>query len=156
MSVKVRIKDIIDGMEMQIDDWQTFLNVKTGVVVQVTDEDLRAAEDEEPYDDLLDWQKENREIAEDVVTNFDDYERLPDSFDINEYAMMEQFCYTVKKEEHTDQLLDAIRGKGAFRRFKDKVNWLGIEEDWYAYRDTCYTEQAKRWCEDVGVEYLEE
>lgn len=156
MSVKVKLRDIIDGMEMQMDEWQTFLNIKTGEVVSVSNKDLQAAEEEEPYDDLQEWEQENRLVAEDVVVNFDDYERLPDRFDINEYEMMERFCYTVEKEEHADKLLDASRGKGAFRRFKDTVNWLGIAEDWYAYRDVCYKELAKEWCEDVGVEYTEE
>jgi hypothetical protein len=54
MSIQVKLKDIIEEMELQFDESRTFLNIKTGEIISVTTDDLRAAEDEEPYDHLPD------------------------------------------------------------------------------------------------------
>lgn len=45
----------------------------------------------------------------------------------------------------------AIRGKGAFRRFKDCLFDLGMEQEWYKYRDACYEKIAREWCEKHGI-----
>jgi len=69
--------------------------------------------------------------------------------------MMEDFCYELKNQRHKDTLLDAIRGKGAFRRFKDKVHYLGIEEEWYSFRDGRYKQTAIEWCNNHDVRYID-
>eukprot|EP00130_Batrachochytrium_dendrobatidis_P008642 XP_006683517.1 hypothetical protein BATDEDRAFT_93274 [Batrachochytrium dendrobatidis JAM81] len=58
-------------MEMQFEESLSLLNMKTGEIVLVTSEDLRAAEDEKPFDHLAEWEQENRKIAIDVVENFE-------------------------------------------------------------------------------------
>ena len=52
--------------------------------------------------------------------------------------MMERFCLSVDDEDMRDDLCDAIRGRGAFRRFKDGIQAYGIAEAWYRYRDEAY------------------
>lgn len=52
MGVKVKIEDILEGMEAQSHENRVFLNEKTGEVVLVLQEFLTSAEDEEPFDDL--------------------------------------------------------------------------------------------------------
>ena len=74
--MKVKLKDIIEELEIQFEESRSFLNIKTGEIVLVTSEDLSAAEDEEPFDHLVDWKQENREIAIDVVENFENYKEL--------------------------------------------------------------------------------
>lgn len=150
----VKLEDILEGMEMQFDETNTFLNVKEGVVVQVYDQDLRMAEEDEPFDDLYDWQKENIEIAIDILENFEDYIRLPTKFDINEYEMMEDFCYSLSNDKDRNRLLNAISGRGAFRRFKDEIIYMDVEDDWFEFRDKCYKKVAIEWCKDHGIEYI--
>ncbi len=116
-------------MELQFDGTGTYLNLKTGEVISVSDEDIQTAEEDEPIDHLPDWQQENIKTAIDVLENFENYEELPTKFDINEYEMMEDFCYALKNERQSETLLDAIRGRGAFRRFKDQVHFFEIEEE---------------------------
>ncbi|MFB9762566.1 hypothetical protein [Ectobacillus funiculus] len=41
---------------------------------------------------------------------------------------IEDYCRTVSDHVKRDTLLRAIKGKGAFRRFKDKIIDLDIEE----------------------------
>ena len=50
-------------------------------------------------------------------------------------------------------MYSAIRGKGAFRRFKDWVIDMGIEQLWYDYRDDAYKRKAAQWCEENRIEY---
>lgn len=80
---------------------------------------------------------------------------LPSEFDINEYNMMEEFCFSVQDSKSQEALLRAIRGKGAFRRFKDKVFNVGLEQDWYDYRDKCYRQIVIDFCEQNDLEYAE-
>jgi hypothetical protein len=153
----VKLQDIVDGMELQFEGSYTYLNRKTCEVITVSQEDLRTAEEEEEetFKELPDWQQEDLKVAVDIIENFEDYEELPNKFEINEYDMMENFCYSLENQRNMDLLLDAIRSKGAFRRFKDKVIHLGIDEKWYAYRDQSYKQIAIDWCRDNKVEYEE-
>ncbi|HHY74278.1 MAG TPA: hypothetical protein GX497_13850 [Bacillus bacterium] len=154
MKKAVKLEDIIEGMEMQFDEANTFLNVKEGVVVQVYDKDFRIADEDEPFNHLPDWQQENIKIAIDIMENFEDYIKLPTKFDINEYEMMEDFCYSLSSDRNKDRLLNTISGRGAFRRFKDEIIRLGIQDDWYDFRDECYKKIAIEWCNDHGIEYI--
>ena len=68
---------------------------------------------------------------------------------------MERFCASVEDADIRDELCDAIRGRGAFRRFKDRVHAYGIAEAWYRYRDEALREIAVAWCEEHGMRYTE-
>ncbi|WML46713.1 UPF0158 family protein [Neobacillus sp. PS3-34] len=155
MKIQVKLKDIIEEMEIQFEESSSLLNVKTGEIVLVSSEDLRAAEDEKPFDHLPEWQKENRMIAIDVVENYENYIELPTKYDINEYEIIEEFCFTVSDQRKQDTLLRAIEGKGAFRRFKDKIIDLEIEDQWYSYREECFKQIAIEWCQDNDINYIE-
>lgn len=64
MSTTVRLNDIVEALEMQFDQTPSYLDLDTGQVVTVSEDLLRQAEepgDEEP--DLLDWQRDEWEIA---------------------------------------------------------------------------------------------
>lgn len=132
----------------------TYLNVKEGVVVQVSNEDLRIAEEEESFDQLPDWQQENIKIAIDIFENFNNYIELPTKFDINEYEMMEDFCYSLTSDKDKNRLLNAINVRGAFRRFKDEIIRLGVRDEWFAFRDERIKKIAIEWCNDHVIEFI--
>src|SRR5258707_175580 len=139
MTIPVTLQDILEGMDFQSDEQSSFLNLTTGEVVTITDEELHAAEHDAPLEDFLEWQHDAIRIARDIV-EADHSVPLPDRFEINEYRMMERFCLSVDDDDMRDDLCDAIRGRGAFRRFKDKVQAYGMAEDWYRYRDAALQE----------------
>lgn len=85
----------------------------------------------------------------------DDYIDLPDSYEINEYRMMENFVYSLPKGKNQTILYNAIQGRGAFRRFKDKLNEIGMAKTWFDYRDQQYKEIALEWCEENDIEVIE-
>ena len=154
MTIQVKLQDILEGMDFQSDEQPSFLNLSTGEVVSITDEELRAAENDAPLEDFPEWQHDAIRIAGEIVAA-DHYLPLPDHFAINEYQIMERFCLSVDDEDMRDDLCDAIRGRGAFRRFKDRVQACGIAEAWYRYRDAALREIAVAWCEAHGIPYAE-
>jgi Uncharacterised protein family (UPF0158) len=68
---------------------------------------------------------------------------------------MERFGLSVDDDDMCNDLCNAIRGRGAFRRFKDRVQAYGIEEAWYQYRDDALREIVIAWCEEHGIVYTE-
>ncbi|MCF2650698.1 MULTISPECIES: UPF0158 family protein [unclassified Bacillus (in: firmicutes)] len=152
--MRVKLEDIVEGMEMQSDDNRSFLNLDTGEIVHVSQEALLIAEDSEDYEHLSEWQQDEVKIALDIVESFGKYAALPSQFDIYEYDMMESFCYSLSDVKMQDVLLNSIRGKGAFRRFKDNIHRLGMTYTWDDYRDLEYKEIAKGFCERKGIDYI--
>ena len=153
-ALRVKLQDILEGIDFQSDERSSFLNLTTGEVVAITDEELRAVENDEPLEDFPEWQHDAIRIAKDIVET-DHYLPLPDRFEINEYSIMERFCLSVDDADMRDDLCDAIRGRGAFRRFKDRVQVYGMAEEWYRYRDAALREIARAWCEAHGIAYTD-
>ncbi len=138
MKAQVLLSDIAEGMQMQSDEVTAFLNVVTGKVISVGQEEFSAAEDD---DDALGLSKEELQEIRDVAEG-KDYIALPSQFDIHEYKMLVRFADSVDNESHSDELHNTLHGRGAFRCFKDTTYRLGIEKNWYAFRDKAYEELA--------------
>ncbi len=154
MAVQVKLKEIIEGLEFLTHDGFSYLNTTTGEVVYVTREELRAAEEEAPLEDFPAWQHDVIRIAGEIVAT-DHYLLLPTRFDIHEYSIMERFCLAIDDDDLQDDLCDAIRGRGAFRRFKERLHAYGMAPDWYRYRDAVLREIAIVWCEAHDIRYTE-
>jgi hypothetical protein len=149
MSRPARLQDILEALEFTSDESHHYFDRTTGKVELVTDEDMSAAEDDELEDDAPDWQRESIELARAVANDTSNrFVALPDSFDLDEWDMMERFA----SQSGQDALLDAIRGKGAFRRFKDAINRLGMADRWHEFRDDKMRAIALEWCRDNDIE----
>ena len=68
---------------------------------------------------------------------------------------MEDFCLEIIDQQKQNNLLSAIKGKGAFRRFKDMINDFELETEWYSYRDERLKQIAIKWCQDNNINYIE-
>ena len=73
--------------------------------------------DEEDVKEKIGLNEQYEEYAIHDTDNFP----LPRQYDMNEYRMMEEFIYDLPAGRAQDALDVAIRGKGAFRRFKDRL-----------------------------------
>ncbi len=155
MKKPVKLDDVLDAFELQSDAMRYFLDRRTGVVFAVLEEYLWPMENEIDLNAPYKWQQEQLELAADVEENFEHYAALPEKFEINDYEIMEDFCLRIKNDEKRERLLDAIRGKGAFRRFKSAISSLGLEDNWYQFRSQRYRQMAIEWCESENVEYYE-
>jgi hypothetical protein len=78
---------------------------------------------------------------------------LPTKFDIHEYSIMEDFISTISDNLLHNQLLVAINGTAAFRRFKTTCINFGCIDNWYKFKDKKYKEIAAEWCKKNNVEY---
>ncbi len=155
MSITIKLSDIIDGMENQSDENSSYLDRGTGEIVMISDYDLRTAEDNESLDDYPEWEQEQIAIARDIINETGRYLELPTKFDINEYEIMEKFCYSLEDAQLRELLYSKIKGSGAFRRFKDALYQNGVENDWYAFRNDAFKEIAIEWCRDNNIEFDE-
>lgn len=148
---RVSIDALVDGLQMQSDQLHVFLHRSSGRILPLSDEALAAAENED--EDRV--TPEELAQARDVLGAEDEYLALPDRFEIDEYRMMERFAGGLADEEHRGAALTALRGRGAFRYFKDTVHRLGLAEAWYAYRDDAYRDLARDWCKANQVDFDE-
>jgi hypothetical protein len=76
---------------------------------------------------------------------------LPKSYDIDEYDMMAEFVSSLSDERKINILSDTLRRKGAARLFRAAIRRLGVEQDWYKFRDEKYYQIAKEWCAENGL-----
>lgn len=153
MAIRVKLNDIIEGLDFESDERNSFLDKRTGEVVSISEEEMQAAEDDEPIEDFPDWQQDFVRIAKEIADETGNYIALPTKFDIDEYSIMEKFCLSLDDSEMSDELYSAIKGGGAFRRFKDAIYEYGIADDWYKYRNDALKEIAIEWCQENGISY---
>lgn len=140
--VVVPLSLICDAIDMASDEWQQYLDIEEMEVVSALEDTF--GEDDEENQELADM------IEEGWLTRFF---RLPSKFDIDEYHIMEEFIRSLPEGKAQDTLEGAIRGKGAFRRFKDSVQRFDMEEEWYAFLDAAHRKIAIEWCESQGFGY---
>lgn len=79
--------------------------------------------------------------------------RLPNQYDIHEYQIIENFAYVTPNHKHQEKLTYALNGRKPYRNFKDKINYLGIADDYYAYRLLAFCKMAKEWCEHNRIPF---
>jgi hypothetical protein len=150
----VKLDDVIEALTFQTDGGSSYLDRTTGNVVYVTDEDLRAVETHEPLEHFPEWQQETIKAAQELFER-DDYLALPSQFDVHEYAMMEEFCVSLPDHKLQDSMCQAIRGKGAFQRFKTNIRRYNLLADWDTYRMDALREKVIDWCNDNNILYTE-
>ena len=152
MAILIKLDNIIEVLEFQSDESSSFLNTKTGEVVLMTDYAMRAAEDDEPLEDLPDWERDLVTIAREILAETGEYIPLPTKFDIHEYSIMEQFCLSLDDTEMSGLLYGLIKGSGAFRRFKNAIHEYDIADEWHSYRNNALKEIAIEWCRENNIE----
>ncbi len=155
MPLPVKLSDVVDHMDMVSDDAVTYLNRLTGEFVFVSEEAMQAAENEDDWDDLPGWESEEMPEIKEAIES-DDYIALPGKFEIHEWSIMEEFARSVDDEAASAELETVLHGRGAFRYFKDTIHRLGIQEDWYRFRDEAFKEIAREWLRENEIPFVEE
>ncbi len=152
----VSLNDLVQEMQMISDTISVYFRRTTGEFIPVTDEYVYATEGDDPLDDRPDWEQEAIRMAGEVLADENgDYVPLPSKYDIHEYAIMKEFCSTIKNPKIANDLFRSISGRGAFRRFKDAIQRHDIHEEWYRFKDEAYREIAREWCEVHGIAWRE-
>lgn len=142
-----RLRDELEGL---FEGTSVYVNRNTGEIVSVMDADLLAFEEgEEGFepedgDEVLPLL---RSIAEST-----DWVPMPDKFEIHEWQIMSDFASSLSGAIG-DELARAIRGRGAFRMFKDVIYRHGIHERWFEFKRTAVERIAIRALEAEGIPY---
>ena len=152
----VKLKDVVEELNLVSNQTTAYLNQRTGELYLLTSEELsdleRHEDDEGETDHDPEWQREAMAKAREV-TGSDDWLELPDSFEIHEYQIMQEFCESILDKRISQKLLNAIRGSGAFRRFKEAIRFLELEDAWYQFRDSALEGIAIDWLEEHEIPY---
>src|SRR5438094_10220442 len=109
-----KLSELINALEFDSEEQVNRVDLQNGCVVTVEESLLSALEEgnDEALHDLLDWQKEEIEIARRMLEDAGErFVPLPDKFDFHEYRQMERFIRTVENAEIAEQLWRAIKGK---------------------------------------------
>ena len=154
-TIKVNIKELAEEMDIQFSETTTYYNKETGEFIMIENEFFRKAEEDYDESEIADWEKEELKLAEDILNHPEIYIPIPSQYDIHEYMIMKKFSIHMVDDETSEILLNAINGRGAFRRFKDEIFRLGLREKWFEYKMEKLKEIAIEWCEEHGLEYEE-
>jgi len=121
---------------------RSYLDLKTGEIIQIFD-DIMDTDEKEELDDKVDEGFGERYIT---IPNAESYEGYQD---------MEDFIETVKEVKLKEKLYNAIARKGAFRRFKDVLNFYPKDrERWFKFKDEKINERVNEWLGDEGIEII--
>ena len=142
-----RLTDELDGL---FEGTSVYVNRKTGEIVTVMDSDLMAIEDGEQ-----DFEPESGDEILPVLQSIaesTDWVAMPDQFEIHEWQIMSDFAVTWR-DDIGDELARAIRGRGAFRMFKDAIYRYGIHEKWFEFKRKAVEQIAIRALEAEDIPY---
>ena len=139
--MKIKLQQVIQAIEEADDVFTSFLDTKTGKTVYLADPLMTGETDET--------------LAAEMENTPERFLRFPTKYEIHQYRIMEEFIDQLSPGKAQEELAYAIRGKGAFRRFKQSVWYHGLEHRWYDYLAEAYREFAIRWCAEEGLEYTE-
>ena len=139
--MKIKLQQVIQAIEEADDVFTSFLDTKTGKTVYLADPLMTGETDET--------------LAAEMEDTPERFLRFPTKYEIHQYRIMEDFIDQLSPGKAQEELAYAIRGKSAFRRFKQSVRFHGLEQRWYDYLAKAYRELAIRWCAEEGLEYTE-
>jgi hypothetical protein len=149
-----------------------YLDLVTGQVITVTEETRWMLEEiyEEIYDeeageltmsleaylaqadDIQDWEKQCLLDADRVEAASGDIVAI-DPEPYADYRDMECFISTADDPQLRERLWRAIKGRGAFRYFRDVLaDHPEVEDDWYTFKDAQIERRMHRWLEANGIE----
>lgn len=139
--MKIKLDQVIEAIECVDDIFTSFQDTQTDDTVYLADPVLNGEMDED--------------LATEIENDPERFLRFPTKYEIHEYRIMEDFIEQLSSGKVQNELAHAIRGKGAFRRFKDSICYHGLDQRWYTFQANAYRELAIHWCEDESLAYTE-
>jgi hypothetical protein len=153
MGIAVSLRAVVDELDALEGECTAYLNRVTGELLTLGDEEVRAADDDVDPADLPEWQRDDLPRIREVLDS-GDWLALPTSFEIHEWAFMDDFARSLDDAAVQDELLDAIRGAGAFRNFKGAVHRHGIQDTWHSFRFAALGRVTTDWLDGHEIAYI--
>jgi hypothetical protein len=151
MPFPVPLKDVIAAIEPLADEWHAYISRDTGEIIGFSDEEAMMAEHEGA--EVPAWFVEQAPKVREALSS-EAFVELPGKFGFHEYSVMESFALALPGRV-SERLLQAMRGRGAFRRFKQVIAQQNVEQQWFAYRDLALKELAIEFLQDEGIPFVD-
>ncbi len=116
--MKVKLQLIVQALHLADNNWQGYFDTKTNDTVWVGGDPAVSGISAE-------------DTAALIESDEDRFLELPSKWDINEYSIIQDFIADLPEGDAKADLTRAIRGSGAFRRFKTTVYRHGIRQQWF-------------------------
>ncbi|MEW6569900.1 MAG: UPF0158 family protein [Nitrospirota bacterium] len=158
--------------DVRRDVFDYFLDTNTGEVIVFSEEVLREVESrlcDDEYDEeyegieyiefdeeteLPDWIFDEVDLM--LQTLLDEsgrYVRIPERDSGSAYRSMAEFIETVGDPNIKEELIDALNGKGAFKRFKDAlIRYPRERKRWHGYNAKAMRKDITEWLRSLGIE----
>ena len=170
-SIKVSVAEIAEAIDNSSMEARHYLDLETGKIILITEDDtflLNEVTREHgdpttgkvdwasvlPKLDLDDYEKENLLIVNAIdVEESQRYLAIPGQSSREGHKDMAEFIATLSSARLQVRLENAIKGRGAFRAFKDALSAYPTERAaWFRFRDQRSRQRALDWMESEGIE----
>ena len=131
----IKLSEIRDALYDVSMETSCYFNTKTNEILWYWD-----------FNKELSTYTEEDEFNDDIISMFNFYSK-------NDYDIMQDFIYHISNDSLRNELFNATRGKGAFYRFREIIDYRNITNDWYKFQDDEYKKIAKEWCTRNKIEY---
>jgi hypothetical protein len=155
MATEVKLDAIIEALEMANDTISSYLDVETGEVHSIAEDEFELADDPETAtEELPEWQREAFKLARSIQEQEGKrYLALPDNFDVHEWAIMDRFSATLRDTHVRNSLHGSIRGAGAFRLFKHLLTEYNLWDAWNQFKQAELRQMAIEWCKENNITF---
>ena len=120
-ALNIDLDELCEAMEGSSYEHNYYLDLETGEILFISD---------------YKGDEKTGKLKDQIEENSDRYERVPKAESHEGYEDMEDFVATMEGERLAELLEVAIKGKGAFRRFKDVLlNYPEEQEMWFRFKD---------------------
>ncbi|MCK6580638.1 MAG: UPF0158 family protein [Anaerolineae bacterium] len=141
--------DFEEAFELGSVDAEAYLDLETGAVILLTEDDRFSVDDSSD---------DGASLAAQVEAEFETrFISIPRQDSREGYQDMERFIATLEDEHLREMLEVAIQGSGAFRRFKDALyRHPDGQKAWYKFRDARVEARMQDWFEmhDLDVTWV--
>lgn len=172
--LKVDVEELEIALQADFYELRHYLDLETGHIVMITEEvpsnldriygeiyddegnrkvSLEAYLEEQDYPD---WEKEMLLAADQVEQGYRTrYIPIEKDDPHGDYRDMERFIQTVDDEELRQRLWRAIKGRGAFRYFRDVLyDHPEVQEEWLDFKHARRRQRAERWLARRDIELI--
>ena len=159
--------------DVKRDEYDYYLDLETGEIISIPVAHLKRLlhtlyleEDDEPYEreilfdssvnteyQLTEEDEAALEVTLEILNKRDRYVRIPERNSSHAYGVMKSFALTVYDHSLKEELLNALDGPGAFRRFKDVLlKDKKQRKRWHSYNAREMKKYIKMWLKEIGFD----
>jgi hypothetical protein len=149
----ISLAEMVDQFETLFDQGAVFVDISSGTIVALSASDMDAiAAGDAAAIGIAEEDLETMRLAYESPSLVEVMSR----HDFDEFAAMESFADSMPSASIRNRLLNALRGRKPFRRFKETVYEAGIRDKWFAWRHAAVAEAVTVALEDCQIPYVDD